>query len=170
MTPEQGKLVRYPLARAMESLDEARLLFTNGHVRTAVNRIHYACFDAVSAPWLTEGKSSPRHSGVRSHFDQSWIATERLPKDMGRFYRRLFDSRQTGDYDDLASFGRSTSNRAAVPGLRVQVGAGGVVHEHGELTGDAALYRKGSKSFRTGPPASPPRPPMIGGESFYQRA
>ncbi len=39
MTPEQGELIRYRLARAMESLDEARLLFTNGHVRTAVNRV-----------------------------------------------------------------------------------------------------------------------------------
>lgn len=48
MTPEQGELVRYRLARAMESLEEARLLLTNGHVRTAVNRIYYACFYAVS--------------------------------------------------------------------------------------------------------------------------
>jgi uncharacterized protein (UPF0332 family) len=54
---------------------------------------------------LTEGQFSPKHSGVRSLFDQSWIATGRLPKDMGRFYRHLFDSRQKGDYDDLATFG-----------------------------------------------------------------
>ncbi len=104
MTPEQGELVRYRLARAMESLDEARLLFANGHVRTAVNRIYYACFYAVSALLLTEGESSPKHSGVRSLFDQLWIVTGRLPKDMGRFYRRLFDARQKGDYDDLVTF------------------------------------------------------------------
>jgi len=44
MTPGEGELVQYRLARAMESLDEAKLLLTNGHVRTAVNRIYYACF------------------------------------------------------------------------------------------------------------------------------
>jgi len=104
MTPEQGQLVRYRLARAMESLDEARLLLANGHIRTAVTRIYYACFYAVSALLLTEGQSSPKHSGVRSLFDQLWIATGRLPKDMGRFYRRLFDARQRGDYDDLITF------------------------------------------------------------------
>lgn len=104
MTPEQGELVRYRLVRAMESLDEARLLFTNGHVRTAVNRIYYACFYAVSALLLTEGQSSPKHSGVRSLFDQLWIANGRLPRDMGRLYRRLFDARQKGDYDDLVTF------------------------------------------------------------------
>ncbi len=58
----------------------------------------------MSALLLTEGQSSPKHSGVRSLFDQLWIATGRLPKDQGRFYRRLFDSRQKSDYDDLVSF------------------------------------------------------------------
>jgi len=53
MTPEQGQLVRYRFARAMESLDEARLLLANGHIRTAVTRIYYACFYAVSALLLT---------------------------------------------------------------------------------------------------------------------
>lgn len=104
MTPEQGELVRYRLARATESLDEARLLLANGHVRTAVNRIYYACFYAVSALLSSEGQSSPKHSGVRALFDQLWIATGRLPKDMGRFYRRLFDARQKGDYADFVTF------------------------------------------------------------------
>lgn len=104
MTPEQGELVRYRLARAMESLDEARLLFANGHVRTAVNRIYYACFYAVSALLLTKGESSPKHSGVRSLFDQLWIVTGRLPKDMGRFYRRLFDARQKRRLRRLGDF------------------------------------------------------------------
>jgi uncharacterized protein (UPF0332 family) len=53
---------------------------------------------------LTEGYSSPKHSGVRALFDQHWIAPGRLPKDMGRLDRRLFDARQKGDYADLVSF------------------------------------------------------------------
>jgi uncharacterized protein (UPF0332 family) len=104
MTPETAELVRYRLARATESLAEAKLLLTNDHVRTAVNRLYYACFYAVSALLLTEGHSSPKHSGIRALFDQHWIASGRLPKDMGRLYRRLFDSRQQGDYADLVTF------------------------------------------------------------------
>ena len=104
MTPETAELIRYRLARAIESVAEARLLLANDHVRTAVNRLYYACFYAVSALLLTEGYSSPKHSGVRALFDQHWIAPGRLPKDMGRLYRRLFDSRQKGDYADLVSF------------------------------------------------------------------
>lgn len=104
MTPEAAELVRYRLARATESIAEAKLLLTNGHTRTAVNRVYYACFYATSALLLAEGHSSPKHSGVRALFDQHWIVAGRLPKDMGRFYRRLFDSRQKSDYADLVTF------------------------------------------------------------------
>jgi len=100
MTPETAELVRYRLGRASESVTEAQLLLANDHVRTAVNRLYYA----VSALLLTEGYSSPKHTGIRALFDQHWIAPGRLPKEMGRLYRRLFDARQKGDYADLVSF------------------------------------------------------------------
>ena len=107
MKPETAELVRYRLARAHESLAEARLLLANDHVRTAVNRTYYACFYAVSALLLAEGHSSPKHSGVRGLFDQHWIVSGRLPKSMGQFYRRLFDFRQKGDCVDLVTFDRN---------------------------------------------------------------
>ena len=107
MKPETAELVRYRLARAHEALVEARLLLVNDHVRTAVNRVYYACFYAVSALLLAEGYSSPKHSGIRALFDQHWVVPGRLPKSMGRFYRRLFDSRQKGDYADLVTFDRA---------------------------------------------------------------
>jgi uncharacterized protein (UPF0332 family) len=52
---------------------------------------------------LAEDHSSPKHSGVRALFDQHWIAPGRLPKEMGRLYRQLFDSRQKSDYADLVT-------------------------------------------------------------------
>ena len=107
MKPETAELVRYRLTRAHESLAEAKLLLANDHVRTAVNRVYYACFYAVSALLLAEGHSSPKHSGIRALFDQHWIVPGRLPKSMGRFYRQLFDSRQKGDYADLVTFDRA---------------------------------------------------------------
>ncbi len=106
MKPESAELIRYRLTRAHESLAEARLLFANDHVQTAVNRVYFACFYAVSALLLVEGYSSPKHSGIRALFDQHWIVPGRFPKSMGRFYRHLFDSRQKGDYADLVVFDR----------------------------------------------------------------
>ncbi len=42
MTPETAELVRYRLARASESLAEARLLLANDHVRTTRSRGKHA--------------------------------------------------------------------------------------------------------------------------------
>jgi len=104
MTPETVRLIRHRVVRAKEALEEATLLLAHEHVATAVNRLYYAAFYAVSALLLIDGYSSPKHSGIRALFDRHWIASGRLPKDLGRLYRRLFDARQKGDYADLVAF------------------------------------------------------------------
>ena len=70
MTPERRALLQYRLARARETLDEARLLLDGGHANACVNRLYYACFYAVSALLLTEGQTSAKHRGVRALFDR----------------------------------------------------------------------------------------------------
>ena len=37
-------------------------------------------------------------------FGLHWLRTERLPRQMGRFYRILFEYRQKADYADLVVF------------------------------------------------------------------
>lgn len=48
--------------------------------------------------------SSPKHSGVRSLFNQYWVKTGRISKDIGSFYKLIFDYRQKGDYTDFVCF------------------------------------------------------------------
>jgi hypothetical protein len=100
----QEALIAYRIARAEESLDEARLLLSAGHLNTAVNRLYYACFYAVSALLMSEGHGSSRHSGVRSLFDAHWVKPGKVPIAQGRFYRGLFNNRQKSDYADLVVF------------------------------------------------------------------
>lgn len=104
MTPEQIALIRHRMERAGESLEEARLLLDAGRINGSVNRLYYACFYAVSALLLTQGQSSSKHSGVRALFDREWVNTGKVPREVGRFYRKLFNSRQQGDYGDLVQF------------------------------------------------------------------
>ena len=106
MTTEELAYIRHRLSRAEQTLDEAQLMLDNGYLYGAVNRLYYACFYSVSALLLTEGQSSAKHSGVRSLFDRDWISTGRVAPEMGRYYRQLFDRRQKGDYEDLATFDR----------------------------------------------------------------
>ena len=104
MNPEELAFIKHRLARADEALAEAGLLLAHEHANTAMNRLYYACFYAVSALLLTEGFSSPKHSGIRALFDQHWIKTGRLPREAGKLFRRLFEERQRSDYTDLASY------------------------------------------------------------------
>lgn len=104
MTPERSALLQYRLARARETLDEARLLLDGGHANACINRLYYACFYAVSALLLTEGQASAKHRGVRALFDRHWVKSGRVSAELGRVYRRLFVRRQRGDYDDLVQF------------------------------------------------------------------
>lgn len=104
MTPETGTLVRYRFERAREALAEARLLAGAGHVNTAVNRLYYAAFYAVSASLLARGLSSAKHSGVRALFHANLVKTGIVPVELGRFFDTVFDSRQKGDYADLVRF------------------------------------------------------------------
>lgn len=104
MKPEDRTYVEHRIARARESLDEVRVLLTAGHCRTAVSRLYYACFYAVSALLLTEGRRVSKHSGVRALFDRHWVNTGCVSVQRGRFYRRLFQHRQQADYADLVTF------------------------------------------------------------------
>lgn len=104
MSPSEIDHIRYRLEKSIETLKEAELLLKAGFLTGVVNRIYYACFYAVWALLLTEGHSSSKHSGVMSLFNKLWIAPERLPREMGRFYRIMFDERQQGDYEELAEF------------------------------------------------------------------
>jgi len=104
--PEEVEYVKLRIERARTSLKEAQLLIDSGFVIGGVNRLYYACFYAVNALLFSEGLSSSRHSGVISLFERHWIKTDRLPVQMGKYYRQLFERRQEGDYRDTAKFER----------------------------------------------------------------
>jgi uncharacterized protein (UPF0332 family) len=104
MTPETRILVQYRLDRAREALAEAILLLDSAHANTAVNRLYYACFYAVSALLLTKGLTATSHSGLRTLFHQHLIRPGLLPLGQGPLYDRLFDQRQRSDYADLVHF------------------------------------------------------------------
>jgi len=104
MKPEQRAYITYRLERARGTLGEARMLLDAGCLHAAVNRLYYACFYAVSALLLSEGRSSSKHTGIRALFNREWVKTGRVPAEMGTFYRALFDHRHEADYEDLAEF------------------------------------------------------------------
>lgn len=107
MTVSDRQLIAYRLQRARETLEDARILAEAGRWNPCVNRLYYACFYAVSALLIQEGLSSSRHAGVRSLFNQRFVRTGKVSKDVARIFNDLLERRQEGDYVDFVRFEES---------------------------------------------------------------
>ena len=104
---QSADLVAYRLERAKESLEDARILADSDRWNACVNRLYYACFYAVTALLIQQGLSSPKHTGVRSLFNQNFVKTDLVSKDVARIYNDLFERRQQSDYADFKHFEES---------------------------------------------------------------
>jgi len=100
----QKKLIELWLEKAGEALASAELELNAGHTNFAVNRLYYACFYAVTALLLRDGKQFARHSAVKSEFGRTYIKPGRLDVKWNKFYQKLFDDRQEGDYIPTTTF------------------------------------------------------------------
>lgn len=107
MSNPKSDLINYRLQRAYESLEDARILAEASRWNTCVNRLYYACFYAVSALLIQNGLSSSKHTGLRSFFNQHYVKTGRVAKEMAQIYNDLFERRQESDYLDFIHFEES---------------------------------------------------------------
>ena len=107
MKDRSRDLISYRIARANESMEDARILADARRWNACVNRLYYACFYGVSALLVHHGLSSSKHTGVRSFFNKHYVKTGKVPKDLARIYNDLFERRQEGDYMDFVRFQES---------------------------------------------------------------
>ena len=94
------------MEKSHEALASARAEETSQRYVFAVNRAYYACFYAASAVLLLQGEKFVKHSGVRAALHKKLVKTGRLELQWGRFYDRIFENRQRGDYQELVVFDR----------------------------------------------------------------
>ena len=101
---ERKELVAYRINKSKETFSEIHLLMQNRLWNTAVNRLYYACYYAVIALLIDRKIETLTHAGARQMFGLHFIKNGILEKDIGKFYSRIFDMRQTGDYEDFIDF------------------------------------------------------------------
>ena len=97
---DKNALITLRLQRAKETILEAKGNMQLGYWRIAANRLYYACFYAVSALLLKNNITANSHSGVISQLSLHFVKNGFISKEQGKFFRNLFELRQTGDYDD----------------------------------------------------------------------
>jgi uncharacterized protein (UPF0332 family) len=101
-------IVFYRLENAHKTLNEIPIHIEHELWNTAVNRLYYACFYAVTALLVSVGIEAQTHAGVRRMLALHFVKEAKLSVKWGKFYTDLFESRQTGDYEDFIYFDRDT--------------------------------------------------------------
>jgi len=104
LSDETAALARHRVARARESLEDARVLASAERWGACIGRLYYACFHAVSALLVARGLSTSKHSGARSLFNRHFVKSGIIAKEKASVYNDLFLRRQEADYLDYALF------------------------------------------------------------------
>jgi uncharacterized protein (UPF0332 family) len=112
-------LARYRIERARATLRAAQSLHRQGEdPASIVNRAYYAMFYAALALLAKIGHRTSKHSGALALFDQHFIKSKILPKEMGKFLHATFDMRQTGDYEEQAEITKEQATEVLDAAMR----------------------------------------------------
>ncbi|CAN5730054.1 HEPN domain-containing protein [soil metagenome] len=105
---KKGDFINYRIGKAKETLRAAQVLIENNLWNSAVNRLYYACFYAVSALLEHSALTAKTHTGVKSQFFLHFVKAGKISMELGKLYADLFDGRQKGDYNDFYDFEEET--------------------------------------------------------------
>ena len=104
MTGSKEELIKYRIARAKDTLEDALILAEKEKWNSNINRPYYSAYYAVIALLLSNDLKPSTHNGVKSNFSEHFIKPGIIPLKLGKMYSQLFAWRQKGDYDDLFDF------------------------------------------------------------------
>lgn len=85
-------------ARAIDTIEAAEILLTNGKTDIAAGRAYYAMFYVAEALLNEKGFQFGKHSNVLAAYGQHFAKTKVLDPKYHRWLITAFDQRQVGDY------------------------------------------------------------------------
>lgn len=110
---DMESLFSFRMQEADETLSEALKMLNDSSfsARSVVNRAYYAMFYATMALFIKTGHKTEtsKHSGIISKFDQIFIKSGLLDKDLSKKLHRAFDNRQESDYREMVITRRETA-------------------------------------------------------------
>ena len=101
MMEKRKDLCQYRLEQAEETVRSAVLCFDNHLYKDAINRSYYAAFYGIKGVLAIDGTDFKRHKDVVAYFNQKYVATEEIPRNVGRLLAKLQKKREASDYDDF---------------------------------------------------------------------
>lgn len=100
--------INYRIERARETILEVQTHIENEFWNTAINRMYYACFYAVSALLYKHKIEVGSHAGIRNKFGEVFVKTGIINREVAKHYTDLFEKRQKGDYNDFFDYDEET--------------------------------------------------------------
>ncbi|ANU56893.1 HEPN domain-containing protein [Bacteroides caecimuris] len=97
-------IVMYRMGKARQLLHDVDVLIENELWNSTINRMYYACFHAVSALLIKNGIEVKSHMGIRQAFGLHFVKAGKVSLEYGRIFSRIYDKRQSSDYDDFIDF------------------------------------------------------------------
>jgi uncharacterized protein (UPF0332 family) len=97
---DREAIVVYRLQRAHDTFAEVKGIVAMKYWHTAANRLYYACYYAVTALLINNNLTAHTHAGVISQLGLHFVSKGVISKEQGKFFKRLFELRQDGDYSD----------------------------------------------------------------------
>lgn len=85
-------------ARAVDAIEAADILLTNGKTDIAAGRAYYAMFYIAEALLNERGFKFGKHGNVIAAYGQHFAKTQELDPKFHRWLLTSFDQRQIGDY------------------------------------------------------------------------
>ncbi len=100
---EREAIVYLRIQKAKNTLKEAEGIATLGYWNAVANRLYYACYYITSSLLVKNNYAAQTHRGVIRLLGMHFIKTGIVPDSAGKLYTKLFELRQTGDYDDMSN-------------------------------------------------------------------
>ena len=98
---ERDSLVKIRFEQAEEAYDAASILINNQKYISAISRIYYSMFNAVTALAIRNGFETSKHARLLGWFNKEFIHTGLLDVKFSQIVRDAFDRRTKADYDTI---------------------------------------------------------------------
>lgn len=96
--------IKYRIERARETMVEVGTHIDHKFWNTAINRMYFGCFYAISALLAQNGIEVSSHQGVRQKFGEHFVKTGKFDKTLAKHFTELSDKRNKGDYNDFLDY------------------------------------------------------------------
>lgn len=98
---EREAIVFLKIQKANDTYNQAVGISELGYWSAVANRLYYSCYYITTALLIKYMHSAQTHSGVIRLFGLHFVSNGIVSKEHSKLYSKLFELRQTGDYDEL---------------------------------------------------------------------